>query len=270
MELGNGDPSAAAGIAQVGPAGDPILLPTPSLQTNFSAASLAFWQGAYAEVAGIQASAGLQPFLQFGEVQWWYFPNDGAGVPFSGMPFYDAANQSQFLAQFGHAMATITSNDVNPADFPDEVSYLPAVIGNFTNAVMNFVRATQPGCRFEVLYPVDTNQTPFTQAINFPGNAWTPSALTTLQTEAFGFTLRRNLDQAGSAINLSQSKGFPATQRAHLVGISDSTTAWIQEAQRALGRGLESVVLFALDQFCLIGYAAPLPEGLRRSVRMSS
>jgi hypothetical protein len=29
---------------------------------------------------------------------------------------------------------------------------------------------------------------------------------------------------------------------------------------------MESVVLFALDQFCLIGYAAPLESGMRRSV----
>ena len=103
MELGNGDPSVAAGIAQRGPAGDPILLPTPSLQTNFSPTSLAFWQEAYAEIAGIQASAGLTPFLQFGEVQWWYFPTNGlpAGgglVDYHGMPFYDAWTQSQFLA----------------------------------------------------------------------------------------------------------------------------------------------------------------------------
>ena len=82
----------------MGPAGDPILLPTPSLQTNFSPTSLAFWQEVYAEMAAIQAAAGLHPFLQFGEVQWWYFPNDGAGIRYSGMPFYDAWTQSQFLA----------------------------------------------------------------------------------------------------------------------------------------------------------------------------
>ena len=101
MELGNGDPSAAVGIAQVGPAGDPIQLPTPSLQTNFSPASLAFWQEVYNEIANIQAAAGLTPFLQFGEVQWWYFPNDGLGGNFSGMPFYDAWNQSQFKRHMG-------------------------------------------------------------------------------------------------------------------------------------------------------------------------
>ena len=58
-------------------AGSPIVLPTPSLQTNFSPTSLAFWQEAYAEIAAIQASVGLTPFLQFGEVQWWYFPTNG-------------------------------------------------------------------------------------------------------------------------------------------------------------------------------------------------
>ena len=53
-----------------------------------------------------------------------------------------------------------------------------------------------------------------------------------------------------------------------MVGVGDATTAWLKEAQMALGKGLESVVLFALDQFCLIGYPVPLRQSLRRSVRM--
>ena len=268
MELGNGDPSAAVGIAQVGPGGDPIVLPTPSLQTNFSPASLAFWQGTYAEMAGIQAAAGLTPYLQFGEVQWWYFPNDGAGHDYSGMPFYDAWNQAQFLATYGHPMAVITTNTVNPADYPDEAAYLPVVIGVFTNAVMSFVRTSQESCRFEVLYPTDVNQTSFNLAINYPVAAWTPTALVCLKTESFGFTFGRDLNKAESTIDFGHALGFQATQRSQLVGVGDSTTAWVKEAQIALGKGLESVVLFALDQFCLIGYEAPLRTGLRRSVRM--
>jgi len=270
MELGNGDPSAAAGIAQMGPAGDPILLPTPSLQTNFSATSLAYWQEVYAEMAGLQASAGLQPFLQFGEVQWWYFPNDGEGRDYSGMPFYDAWTQAQFQAEYGHAMAVITTNSGAPSNYPDEVAFLPVMIGNFTNAIMAFVRTTYPACRFEVLYPTDTNQTAFNQAINFPQTAWTPAALTILKVENFGFTLSRNLDLADASMHFGASLGFAASQRSHLVGIGDSTTAWIKEALTAAGQGLESVVLFALDQYCLIGYATPLPPGLRRSLRMGS
>jgi len=52
------------------------------------------------------------------------------------------------------------------------------------------------------------------------------------------------------------------------VGIGDATTPWMKEVQMATGIGFESVVLFALDQFCLIGYPVPPPESLRRSVRM--
>ncbi len=277
MELGSGDASVAAGIAQRGPSpgggapGAPILLPTPSLQTNFSPTSLAFWQEAYAEIAGLQASVGLTPFLQFGEVQWWYFPTNGlaAGdglVDYGGMPFYDAWTQSQFLAEYGTAMATITTNTVNPASYPNEVAFLPGIIGDFTNAIIAYVQGTQPTCRFEVLWPVDVNQTAFNQAINFPAAAWTPAILNLLKTEGFGFTLGRTLDGAEAAIGDSQ--GFPAAQRSHLVGIGDPTTPWLKEAQSAVGQGFESVVLFALDQFCLIGYKLPLPEGLRRSVRM--
>jgi hypothetical protein len=61
--------------------------------------------------------------------------------------------------------------------------------------------------------------------------------------------------------------GFNAGQRSHLVGVSDSTTAWRKEALAAKGQGFESVVLFALDQFCLIGYEIPIRGGQRRSFR---
>jgi hypothetical protein len=272
MELGNGDPSVAAGIAQRGPAGDPVLLPTPSLQTNFSPTSLAFWREVYGEMAAIQAAAGLQPYLQFGEVQWWYFPTDNlpGGQNYHGMPFYDVWNLAQFAATSGHPLATILTNDVDPTTIPDEVAFLPLVIGNFTNAVMTFVRATHSTCRFEVLYPTDVNQTAFNQTINYPGAAWTPAALTCLKTESFGFTFGRDLNRAEATIDFGQSLGFAAAQRSQLVGVGDATAAWVKEAQIALGKRLESVVLFALDQFCLIGYAAPLPRSFRRSVRLGS
>jgi hypothetical protein len=37
-----------------------------------------------------------------------------------------------------------------------------------------------------------------------------------------------------------------------------------------MAQGVESVVLFALDQFCLIGYRLPLSRGLRRASRMGA
>ena len=268
MELGNGDDSVAAGIAQRGPSGDPILLPTPALQTNFSPTSLAFWQDVYLGMADLQAAAGLVPYLQFGEVQWWYFPNDGLVRTFSGMPFYDAWTKSQFQTQYGHPLSTITTNNVNPADYADEVAFLPKVLGDFTSAIIAHVRATYPACRFEVLYPTDVNQTIFNQAINYPIADWTPAKLDNLKTEAFGFTFGKNLDKSIEAIHFGSSLGFPAAQRSHLIGIADAYAAWRKEAEVAQGSRLESVVLFALDQFCLIGYSVPVVKTLRRVIRV--
>ncbi|MDP8990578.1 MAG: hypothetical protein M3N41_10935 [Acidobacteriota bacterium] len=199
---------------------------------------------------------------------WVYFPNDGLGTDYSGMPFYDAWNLATFAAAYGRAMATITVNTVDPAAYPDEAAYFPTAIGNFTAAIMSFVRATQAGCRFEVLYPTDVNQTAFNRAINYPAAAWTPAALTCLKTEAFGFTYGRNLDMSWATLDFGDALGFAATQRSHLLGVGDSTTAWLKEVRAAEGKRFESVVLFAIDQFSLIGYEVPLPDGLRRSFRV--
>jgi hypothetical protein len=62
--------------------------------------------------------------------------------------------------------------------------------------------------------------------------------------------------------------GFPPSQSSHLVGIGEYTTPWPKEQRLALGEGIESVVLFALDQFCLIGYDLPLDDGSRRALYM--
>jgi hypothetical protein len=80
--------------------------------------------------------------------------------------------------------------------------------------------------------------------------------------------LQRNVDKSEATMAFGTALGFPAAQRAHLVGIGDATSSWLKEAQSAQGKRFESVVLFALDQFCLIGYQAPLEAGLRRVVRI--
>ena len=174
-------------------------LQTPSYQTNFSPTSLDFWKQVYLDAATIQADAGLQPYLQFGEVQWWYFPNDGLGNAFSGMPFYDAWTAGQFLAAYGRAMTVFADNTADPAAYPDEVAFLQTVLGNFTDAIMTYVRATYATARFEVLYPLDVNQTTFNRAINYPPSQWTAATLDCLKTEGFGFTLQRNLDKSEQA-----------------------------------------------------------------------
>jgi hypothetical protein len=269
MELGNGDPSVGAGIAQRYPDQTAALLTTPSLQTNFSPTSTTFWQQVYSDMATVLTAAGLTPYLQFGEVQWWYFPNVTSIIgAVSGMSFYDVYTTSTFQTQFGRAMTVITSNTVDPTTIPQEATFLPGLIGSFTAQIRSFVRATYPACRFEVLYPPDVNNFALTRVINYPANDWIPANLNCLKTESFTYTYDRNLDMALESMDSVNTYGFTPAQRSHLVGVSDSSTAWLKEVRLAEGQGFESVVLFALDQMCLIGYKLPLSRGMRRSTQL--
>jgi len=258
MELQHGDPSLEAGIAQRYPGGGAVLLGTPALQTNFSPASLAFWKEVYREMAELQASVEQRPYLQFGEVQWWYFPDA------TGMPFYDDYTKDSFRTAYGRDMRVIPANTAEPSQFAEEAAFLPQLIGAFTAQVMSHVRSTHSNCRFEVLYPPDVNETALNHAVNYPVAQWTPGNLDCLKTESFTYTFQRNLNRSRESIGMSKAFGFPNSQRGHLVGIGDSSTAWLKEARMAAGE-VEVVVLFALDQFCLIGYPMPLKRGLRRA-----
>lgn len=262
-ELGNGDDSLTAALAQRYPDGQAVWVSTPALQTNFGPQSLAFWKQVYADMAGIMAGAGIVPYLQFGEVQWWYFPSA------AGMPFYDAASTSGFQTAYGRPMAVIAANDAPPAEYSEECAFLSQSIGEFTAAVMAYVRQSTPTAVFEVLYPPDVNDTALNTAVNLPTAYWTPAALACLKTENFTYTGDRDLNKARQSIGLPHSLGFPPAQSSHLVGIGDATTPWAKERQLAVAAGMESVVLFALDQFCLIGYALPLARGGGRAVSLA-
>jgi hypothetical protein len=263
-ELGNGDPSASAGIAQCYPDSSPVEVNTPALQTNFSPTSLGFWQQVYLDMANVMSAAGMTPYLQFGEVQWWYFcpPTDPANgnwtpVPNGGMPFYDTYTTTTFQSQYGRPMHVFTDPSNDPSPYPQESAFLPGLIGQFTAAIMAFVRQTYANAQFEVLYPPDTNDAPLTSVINLPAQ-WVPANLNCFKTENFTYTGDYDLDKATTSIDLPGQLGFTQANSAHLVGIGNYTTPWAKEVRMAKGLKLGSVVLFALDQCCLIGYALPL------------
>ena len=264
LELQHGDPQPATGIAQRYPSGDAALLNTPALQTNFSPASTSFWKEIYLEMANLMSAAGATPFLQFGEVQWWY------SADASGMPFYDAYTKSAFQTANGRPMGVIASQNTPPAGFAQECAFLAELIAQFTQAIMDYVRAAQPGALFEVLYPLDVNDTPLNKIVNYPLDEWTPAKLACLKTESFTYTGDRDLNKARGSIEWPAQLGFPPAQASHLTGVGDYTTPWQRERQLAMAQGVESVVLFALDQFCLIGYRLPLSRGLRRASRMGA
>jgi hypothetical protein len=265
MELQHGDPDPAAGIAQRYHDGSAVQLTTPALQTNFSPTSAAFWQQVHLDMANLMDQAGVVPYLQFGEVQWWYFTWDQNPLtPHNSLPFYDAYTTSTFNATYGQPMHVFANTSENPALFPNESQFLPGLIGAFTTQIINFVRATHADARFEVLYPPDTNDSPLDLVINLPSQ-WTAATLDCFKTENFTFTNLRNMNDAQNSILLPMQLGFPASKSSHLIGMGDYTSPWLREVGMSKAQGVESVVLFALDQFCLIGYPAPLTRSQRRS-----
>src|SRR5262249_55555648 len=157
-------------------------------------------------------------------------------------------------ATVDRCMSSVTVMFLQP--YPEEAEFLPALIGEFTSTIRDFVRQTHPNARFEVLYPPDVNDTPLNRVINLPTSAWSPTTLDCFKTENFTFT--GNLDLARKSILLPLQLGFPRGKASHLVGIGDYTTPWRREARLTKAENLESLVLFALDQFCLIGYPLPL------------
>ena len=275
-ELLNADPGVSANLAQRQSDGSPILVATPAVQTNFSPGSLAYWTQVYLDMAGLQAAAGVVPYLQFGEVQWWYFPSSQlTGVAVS-MPFYDSYTTSQFEATYGTAMAVIADEYADPSQLPNEVTLLSTLLGRHMASIRTALRSQYPDCRMEILYPVDTNSTTnanpippgesvhdpsLDELVNYPSSEWTPGNYNSLKTESFTYTYARNLTECLQAMAVSAQKGFPYSSRSHLIGISDATAPWVREVDLARSLGLESIVLFALDQFCLIGYPTPsLPQ----------
>jgi hypothetical protein len=266
-ELSHGDPSVAAGIAQRYPHGTAVFLNTPAIQTNFSPTAIAYWKQVYLEMAQLQHDSGLTPYLQFGEVQWWYFqerPEPGQ-EPRPGMTFYDEYTVTRFEAEHGRSMHVFLSNADPIEGHEEEVEYLAALIGEYTAAIRAFVLAELPHTRFEVLYPHDVNDFPLTRAVNYPDSDWTPANYDVLKTENFTYTGERNLNKARESILFPGEKGFARERAAHLIGVFNSSEPWQLERRLSLRENLESVVFWAFDQFCFIGYRLPLRDGVRRA-----
>jgi len=215
-------------------------------------------------MAAVMVNASMCPYLQFGEVQWWYFANPAS------MPFYDAYATSSFQTRYGRSMGVVANEHTDPSAYAQECEWLRGLIGQFTDTVMAYVRQAHPTARFEVLYPPDVNETPLNTAVNLPMLSWTPAALDCLKTENFTYTGDRNMDKARTSVMLPMQLGFPRSKSSHLVGIGEYTTPWAREQRLAEGQSLDSVVLFALDQFCLIGYRVPLARTRRLALYQGS
>ncbi len=250
-------------FAQRYPDGAPVLTANPSTMTAFRPEALDYGKGLYLEAAQAMSAAGAVPALQFGEVQWWYFPNG------AGMGYYDSYTTGQFQSLFGRPLHVFLTNNDDPAAWPDDAAFLRSQLQSHVDAIKSYVLAAYPSTRFEALWPMDANDPPTRRLnyfVNLPLN-WTPANFDTFKCEAFGYTgADHDMSKAVAAIRFPiDQQGFSPSHSRHIVGLFGYPWPWERALIHARRAGLALTNLWAYDQFCFFDLALPLATEARRA-----
>ena len=244
--------------------GEPVFLPIPSHQMHFGPRVRNYLKQMYKECADEIAAAGLPVVLQFGETQWWYFPNA------SGMPFYDDDTKAAFQARYGRPLHRFLSNTDSPNDDIESADFLRDRIWEYCAEVISYVRRLHPSAVFECLWPLDANQgkpapDPAFRALNFHvnlPNEWKTSAygVKYFRSEGFDYDVwQKNARLMRQALEFPLKLGRPASECMYLAGIYGPPDPPMREAYGMWrNRGLYSFCFWAFDQFCLNSRPVPL------------
>ena len=244
--------------------GAPVDLPVPSTQLHFGTRVRSYLKQMYKECADELAEAGLPIVLQFGETQWWYFPNP------SGMPFYDDDTKAAFKARYGRPLQHFLANTDDPNDDIAAADFLRDRIWEYCAEVIGYVRRFHPSAVFECLWPLDANQgkpapDPAFRALNFHvnlPNEWKTSAYGVKYFRAEGFDYdiwQKNARLMRQTLEFPLKLGRPASECMYLAGIYGPPDPPMREAYGVWrNRGLYSFCLWAFDQFCLNSRPVPL------------
>jgi len=244
--------------------GAPVELEVPSTQMHFGARVRNYLKQMYKECADEIAAAGLPVVLQFGETQWWYFPNA------SGMPFYDAETKAAFEARYGRPMHRFLANTDSPDDDVETAGFLRDRIWEYCQEVIAYVRQFHPTAVFECLWPLDANQgkpapDPQFRALNFHvnlPNEWKTSAYGVKYFRAEGFDYdiwQKNAVRMRQTMEFPRMLGRPPEECMYLAGIYGPPDPPMAQAYGMWrNKGLYSFCFWAFDQFCLNSRPVPL------------
>jgi hypothetical protein len=256
--------------------GEPVFLPIPSHQMHFGPRVRNYLKQMYKECADEIAAAGLPIVLQFGETQWWYFPNA------SGMPFYDDDTKAAFQARYGRPLHRFLANTDSPYDDIEAADFLRDRIWEYCAEVISYVRRFHPSAVFECLWPLDANQgkpapDPAFRALNFHvnlPNEWKTSSYGVKYFRAEGFDYdvwQKNAPLMRQTLEFPLKLGRPASECMYLAGIYGPPDPPMREAYGMWrNRGLYSFCFWAFDQFCLNSRALPLEVPVQSTATLVS
>ncbi len=251
-------------------------LPVPSTQMHFGTRVRAYLKQMYKECADEIAAAGLPIVLQFGETQWWYFPNA------SGMPFYDDETKAAFQARYGRPLHRFLANTDSPNDDIESANFLRDRTWEYCAEVISYVRRFHPSAVFECLWPLDANQgkpapDPAFRALNFHvnlPNEWKTSGYGVKYFRAEGFDYdvwQKNARLMRQTLEFPLKFGRPASECMYLAGIYGPPDPPMREAYGMWrNRGLYSFCFWAFDQFCLNSRPVPLEVPAQSSATLVS
>ena len=244
--------------------GEPVFLPVPSHHMHFGTRVRNYLRQMYKECADEIAAAGLPAVLQFGETQWWYFPNA------SGMPFYDDETKAVFRARYGRPLHRFLANTDDPNDDIEAAGFIRDRLWEYCAEVISYVRRFHPTAVFECLWPLDANQgkpapDPAFRALNFHvnlPNEWKNAAygVKYFRSEGFDYDVwQKNTVLMRQTLQFPLKLGRPPSECVYMPGIYGPPDPPMREAYGMWrNRGLYSFCFWAFDQFCLNSRPVPL------------
>lgn len=246
--------------------GAPVELDVPSTQMHFGARVRNYLKQMYKECADQIAAAGLPIVLQFGETQWWYFPNA------SGMPFYDEETRAAFQASKGRPMHRFLANTDDPNADIETADFLRDRIWSYCQEVIAHVRASHPAAVFECLWPLDANQgkpspspgyRQLLMHVNLPSQ-WKNASygIKYFRCEGFDYDIwQKNVTLMRQTMSFAaRTLGRPAEECMYFAGLYGPPDPPIAQAYGMWRQSpYYSMCFWAFDQFCLNSRPVPLP-----------
>lgn len=237
-----------------------------SIQCSFTSAVLAHHKRMFAEVAGLQAAAGLTPEVQFGEFSWWYFPNAASSTSI-GMAFYDAETKAAALASLGRPLHVFQTPDDDPAAWPADSSFLAQRLASYVQQLGSFLRQSFSSILLEWLLPLDVNYPRVAGKFNLGGKLLhfvnIPVALIDPHQSAFDLVkiecldfgaADRNMDLAAAAMAYPFGQGWDPQKLRYLVAVFNGGTPHLAEQQLAFSAGYLTINYWAWDHIQLFGW----------------